>query len=171
MSKPIFASELHRVLCKGRGEQSPVSAGTTRVAEKVAQAAADADIAGVRILLVEDNDMNREIAESILSQHGIEVQSVCDGDEAVETLRGAAPSDFDLVLMDVQMPRMNGYDATRAIRALPNAEVAHIPIIATTANAFDEDRALAQEAGMDGYIVKPIDIEKAVEVIRQFAHR
>ena len=115
--------------------------------------------------------MNREIAEAILSQHGIEVASVVDGDEAVEALRGAAPGDYDLVLMDIQMPRMNGYDATRAIRALPNAEVARIPIVATTANAFEEDRALAEEAGMDGYIVKPIDIDKAVKVIHRFVRR
>ena len=123
------------------------------------------------MLLAEDNDMNREIAEAILSQHGIEVASVGDGDEAVEALRGAAPGDYDLVLMDIQMPRMNGYDATRAIRALPNAEVARIPIVATTANAFEEDRALAEEAGMDGYIVKPIDIDKAVKVIHRFVRR
>ena len=180
VSKPIFASELHRVLCSGRkrekdadaaGAGAGVEGSASSIAEKIARAAADADIAGARVLLAEDNDMNREIAEAILSQHGIEVASVVDGDEAVEALRGAAPGDYDLVLMDIQMPRMNGYDATRAIRALPNAEVARIPIVATTANAFEEDRALAEEAGMDGYIVKPIDIDKAVKVIHRFVRR
>ena len=134
-------------------------------------ATANADIAGAKILLVEDNEMNREIGVAILSQRGIEVQTVSDGEVAVETLRTAAPGDFDLVLMDIQMPHLNGYDATRAIRALPNGEVAKIPIIATTANAFEEDRALAEAAGMNDFIVKPIDIEEAIRVIRKFAQR
>ncbi len=132
---------------------------------------ADADIAGAKILLVEDNEMNREIGVAILSQRGIEVQTASDGEVAVETLRTAAPGDFDLVLMDIQMPHLNGYDATRAIRALPDGEVASIPIIATTANAFEEDRALAKAAGMNDFIVKPIDIEETIRVIRKFAHR
>ncbi len=115
--------------------------------------------------------MNREIATEILSYRGITVQTACDGDEAVEMLANAQPGDFDLVLMDIQMPHMNGYEATHAIRALANEGVARIPIIALSANAFDEDRALAEEAGMDGYIVKPIDIHKAIEVIRHFARK
>ncbi len=135
------------------------------------RAAADADVAGIRVLLVEDNEMNREIATEILSYRGITVQTACDGDEAVEMLAKAQPGDFDLVLMDIQMPHMNGYEATHAIRALANEGVARIPIIALSANAFDEDRALAEEAGMDGYIVKPIDIHKAIEVIRHFARK
>ena len=129
------------------------------------------DIAGTKMLLVEDNEMNREIGIAIFSQRGIEVATATDGDEAVEIMRNAAPGDFDLVLMDVQMPHMNGYDATRAIRALPNREVASIPIIATTANAFEEDRALAEAAGMSGYIIKPIDVNKALRVIRKFVQR
>ncbi len=139
--------------------------------EAAAQAAIDADIAGTKILLVEDNEMNREIGMAVLSQRDVVVQTASDGDEAVETLKNAKPGDFDLVLMDIRMPRMNGYDATRAIRALPNKEVASIPIVATTANAFDEDRALAEQAGMDGYIVKPVDIQKAIEVIHEFVRK
>ncbi len=129
------------------------------------------DIAGTRVLLVEDNEMNREIAVAILAQRGIKVHTAYDGDKAVEIMRAAKPGDFDLVFMDIQMPHMNGYDTTRAIRALPNKEVAKIPIVATTANVFEEDRELAKQAGMDGYIVKPIDIEEAVETIRRFMHR
>ncbi len=137
----------------------------------MADAEADAHIAGVKILLVEDNDMNREICVEILSRRGAEVQTASDGDEAVEALSKAKPGDFDLVLMDIQMPRMNGYDATRAIRSLPDDDIANIPIIATSANAFDEDRALAKQAGMDDYIVKPVDIDKVIRVIRKFARR
>ncbi len=136
-----------------------------------AHAPAADDVAGTRILLVEDNEMNREIGVAILSQRGIEVQTASDGDEAVKVVSASKPGDFDLVLMDIQMPHMNGYDATRAIRALPNEQMAKIPIIATTANAFAEDRELAKQAGMDGYIVKPIDINEAIEAIRRFVHR
>ena len=135
------------------------------------EAALAADVAGAKILLVEDNEMNREIGVAIFSQRGIKVQAVSDGDVAVKTLRAAAPGDFDLVLMDVQMPHLNGYDATRAIRALPNGKVASIPIIATTANAFEEDRALAKAAGMNDFIVKPIDIDEAIRVIRKLVRR
>ncbi len=133
--------------------------------------APEADIAGTRVLLVEDNEMNREIAVAILTQRGIEVQTASDGDEAVEVLSKATPGDFDLVLTDIQMPHMNGYDATRAIRALPDGEIASIPIIAMSANAFDEDREMARQAGMNDYIVKPVDIDEAIRVIRKFVRR
>ncbi len=154
----------------GAGANAAASAGTATAANAAAPSPAS-DIAGTKMLLVEDNEMNREIGIAIFTQRGIEVETATDGDKAVEIMRSAAPGDFDLILMDVQMPHMNGYDATREIRALPNRAVASIPIIATTANAFEEDRALAEEAGMSGYIVKPIDVNAAIEVIRKFALR
>ncbi len=155
----------------GEASRGPATDKRASAPTPAERAAADADVAGIRVLLVEDNEMNREIATEILSYRGITVQTACDGDEAVEMLAKAQPGDFDLVLMDIQMPHMNGYEATHAIRALANEGVARIPIIALSANAFDEDRALAEEAGMDGYIVKPIDIHKAIEVIRHFARK
>ena len=166
VSKPIFMSELREVL------------GRPFVAEKAdadegagAEGSEAVDVAGTRVLLVEDNEMNQEIAEAILAQHGIEVDVAGDGDVAVQALRDAGADAYDLVLMDIQMPRMNGYDATRAIRALPDAAVAGVPIVAMTANAFDDDRALAEQAGMDGYITKPIDIDKTIDAIRRFAKK
>ncbi len=151
------------------GAPAAETAGTAPAA--AVNTAPEADIAGTRVLLVEDNEMNREIAVAILTQRGIEVQTVSDGDEAVEVLSKATPGDFDLVLTDIQMPHMNGYDATRAIRALPDGEIASIPIVAMSANAFDEDREMARQAGMNDYIVKPVDIDGAIGVIRKFVRR
>ncbi len=123
---------------------------------------------GKRILLVEDNELNREIAVEILSMNGMCVKTACDGDEAVALMQIAQPKDYDLILMDIQMPRMNGYEATKAIRKLNHPGVSDLPILAMTANAFDEDRELADEAGMDGYIAKPIDIAKMLEIVGSF---
>lgn len=125
-------------------------------------------IEGAKILLVEDNELNREIAAELLADHGAKVYSVNDGDIAVDKLLTAKPGDFDVVLMDIQMPRMNGYDATRAIRKFANKEIANIPIIAMTANAFEEDRKDAFKAGMNEHLGKPIDIQKTIEVISRF---
>lgn len=127
---------------------------------------------GRRVLLVEDNEMNREIAKDFLEEYGFVVEEADDGDVAVEKCRAAAlRGDFgyyDLVLMDIQMPHMNGYDATRAIRAIPAPENIHLPIIAMTANAFDEDRKNALEAGMDEHLVKPFDAHKIIATIARF---
>ena len=120
--------------------------------------------AGRRLLLVDDIEMNREIAVAVLEMNDFEVEEACDGTEAVEKVTTAEPGYYDAVLMDVQMPTMNGYEATRAIRASgsPNAK---IPIIAMTANAFDEDKKAALEAGMDGHVAKPIDVARLMEVL------
>ena len=115
--------------------------------------------AGRRVLLVEDNALNREISREILSDAGFLVEEADDGDAAVEKVRWSAPGHYDLILMDVQMPRMDGYEATRRIRALPDPQLSHIPILAVTANAFAEDRQAALEAGMDGHIAKPISVQ------------
>ena len=166
VSKPIFMSELREVLSE------PFRAADDE-GETEAEAAAPAadDVAGTKVLLVEDNVMNQEIAEAILTEHGILVDVVDDGDVAVKVVAQSPAGTYDLVLMDIQMPRMNGYEATRAIRALEDPELANIPIIAMTANAFEEDKALAKKAGMDGYITKPIDIDKTIEAIHNYAKR
>ena len=123
---------------------------------------------GKRILLVEDNALNREISREILEADGFAVEDADDGDVAVEKIRWAEPGYFDLVLMDIQMPRMDGYEATRRIRALDNPELARIPIIAVTANAFEEDRMAALDAGMDGHVAKPIDVRILRQTIARY---
>ena len=122
---------------------------------------------GGNILLVEDNLLNREIAREILEEAGFTVKEVEDGDLAGEEVMRATPGDFDLILMDIQMPTMNGYEATKEIRRLSNKELASIPIVAMTANAFEEDRQRAKESGMNGFITKPVVIEKLLEELRK----
>lgn len=113
-----------------------------------------------KVLLVEDNMLNREIAKELLEEEGLVVTEAEDGSVALQIMMGAKSKDFDLVLMDIQMPFMDGYLATQAIRSLPDTELAQIPIIAMTANAFEEDRKKTLEAGMNEHIAKPIDMEK-----------
>ena len=125
------------------------------------------DLRGKKILLAEDNELNREIVTAILEDAGVEVTSVKDGIEAVEAAAASAPGQYDLILMDIQMPLMDGYTATREIRTLKNPEIADIPIIALTANAFDSDRKKALRTGMNGYIAKPISMDKLMEVMRE----
>lgn len=120
-----------------------------------------------RILLVEDNELNQEIAEAILTEAGFTVELAGNGREAVDRLKETEPGYFQLVLMDVQMPVMGGYEATRGIRALENKELASIPILAMTANAFEEDKAEALKCGMDGHIAKPIDMNALFEALDQ----
>ena len=123
---------------------------------------------GKRLLLAEDNALNREIAQELLTDLGFTVVTVPDGDQAVDLVACSSPGEFDLVLMDIQMPHMDGYTATRAIRELPDPERRSIPILAMTANAFEEDRQAALAAGMDGHIPKPIDIRKLLEELNRF---
>ena len=124
--------------------------------------------AGKKILLVEDNILNREITMEILQDNGFIVTAVEDGDIAVKMLSKATSRPFDVVLMDVRMPVMDGYEATKRIRALDNKDVAEIPIIAMTANAFDEDRQASFEVGMNEHISKPVSIEKLKDVLAMF---
>ncbi len=123
------------------------------------------DLHGIKILLVDDNEMNREIGVELLEENGATVSTAEDGTVALDAIRNSNLGDFDLVLMDIQMPKMNGYDATRAIRALDNKALADIPIIAMTANAFEEDKQNALTAGMNEHIAKPIDVKKLTEMI------
>lgn len=123
---------------------------------------------GKKILLVEDNEMNRQIACDILNDNGFEIFTAENGKQAVELMKMATPGQYDLVLMDVQMPVMDGFVATREIRMLPAGYQSRIPIIAMTANAFEEDRKAALDAGMDEHISKPIDIDKMKYILSKF---
>ena len=131
------------------------------------QEATEITLDGKRILLVDDNELNREIASEILAETGAIIEEAEDGVEAFDKVRESDPGYYDIVLMDVQMPRMNGYESTKAIRALENEALANIPIIAMTANAFDEDREDALEAGMNEHIAKPIDVVKLFDCLRK----
>jgi signal transduction histidine kinase/CheY-like chemotaxis protein len=123
------------------------------------------NFAGKRILLAEDNELNREIAVDILKEYGFEIKSVENGQEAVSEIAGSEVGCYDAVLMDIQMPVMDGYEATRAIRSLSNRQLAQIPVIAMTANAFAEDKRLSKAAGMDGYVAKPVDIGRLIDTL------
>ena len=121
---------------------------------------------GKRILLAEDNELNAEIAETVLEETGIKVKHVEDGIQCIEELKKMPEKYYDVILMDVQMPNMDGYTATQRIRDLDDSR-AEIPIIAMTANAYDEDRRKAQEAGMDGFLAKPLDVDEMMRLLAQ----
>ena len=120
-----------------------------------------------RILLAEDNELNQEIAATILGDAGFEVEIAGNGQIAVDMLQKSEPGYYQVILMDVQMPVMNGYEATKSIRAMENKELASIPIVAMTANAFEEDKQEALKSGMNGHIAKPIDIDVLFGVLRE----
>ena len=132
-----------------------------------APSALEADFSGRRILLVEDNDLNLEIAQILLESCGFKVEAARDGAEAVQKVSQASEGDIDLILMDIQMPVMNGFEATRRIRTL-DGPLAHVPIIAMTASAFSEDRQAALDAGMDEHVAKPININALKQVLSRF---
>ena len=120
-----------------------------------------------RVLVVEDNELNREIAAEILLSRGFEVECASDGSIAVDIMRDAKEEQFDLILMDIQMPVMDGYEATRMIRNLPRKDVVKLPIIAMTANAFEEDRERALENGMNAHIAKPLNVETLLATLER----
>ena len=124
-------------------------------------------IKGLHILLAEDNELNMEIAEFVLQNEGADVTKAWDGQEAVELFRNSEPGKFDVILMDIMMPVMNGYETTKMIRSLDREDAKAIPIIAMTANAFTEDRIRAKEAGMDEHVAKPVDVELLIKVIHK----
>ena len=124
------------------------------------------DFSGKRVLLAEDIEINREIATMMLKMFNLEVDHAANGEEAVEKVRQSKPGYYDIVLMDIQMPVMNGYEATEKIRALDDTALASIPILAMTANAFDEDRRKAFESGMNGHIAKPIDAAQLASALK-----
>ena len=131
----------------------------------------EASIRGLHILLAEDNELNMEIAEFMLQNEGTEVTKAWNGQEVVDLFRKSEPGEFDVILMDIMMPVMNGYEATKMIRSMDREDAKVIPIIAMTANAFTEDRLKAKEAGMNEHIAKPVDVELLVKVIHKLANR
>lgn len=129
--------------------------------------ASEKSIKGLHILLAEDNELNMEIAEFMLQNEGADVEKAWNGQEAVELFRNSEPGEFDVILMDIMMPVMNGYEATKMIRSLEREDAKKVPIIAMTANAFTEDRIRAKEAEMDEHVAKPVDVELLIKVIRK----
>lgn len=123
---------------------------------------------GKKALLVEDNDLNREISVDLLSELGVSVETAVNGLEAYEKVRDSIPGYYDIIFMDIQMPVMNGYEATRRIRALDNVLLSSIPIVAMTANAFIEDKKAAFKSGMNGHLAKPVDSMKLIQVMKDF---
>ena len=159
-SKPIFLSELRQILVASYMEQEE---------EKEEESEEDNlrdFFTGRKILLVEDNEINQEIAQEILGSMGFVVDTVNDGTEAVDRIKNVEAGAYELILMDIQMPIMDGYEATRQIRALEDSAKAAVPIVAMTANAFDEDRKKAMEAGMNDHVAKPIDIENLMDTLK-----
>ncbi len=157
-AKPLFMSDLKSVLLAANdlGEKKPEVTWT------------QADFSGKRVLLVEDNELNREIAQSILEETGFEVESAPDGTDAVEMMTRAPEGYYDAILMDVQMPTMDGYEATRTIRSMSRKDVKTIPIIAMTANAMEEDKEAALKNGMNAHIAKPLDIDLFMQVLGKY---
>ena len=157
-AKPLFMSDLKSVLLAAnnlseRQEPAPWT---------------QADFSGKRVLLVEDNELNREIAEVILEETGFMVECAPDGTDAVDMVRASAEHYYDAVLMDVQMPVMDGYEATRTIRALPRGDVKSLPIIAMTANAMEEDKEAALKNGMNAHIAKPLDMGLFLDILGKY---
>ena len=157
-AKPLFMSDIRETLMTAIGQSQSEP-------EDSVLPAAGSDFRGRCILLVEDNELNSEIAVEILNEYGFLVDTAKNGAEAVEKVKNSTPGNYDLVLMDVQMPVMNGYEATKEIRALDNPALAGITILAMTANAFDEDRKKALGCGMDGFLSKPIVIEELISTL------
>ncbi|MDE7245116.1 MAG: response regulator, partial [Oscillospiraceae bacterium] len=158
VSKPLFPSALNRTLRKLCGER----------AEEAPQEESEVSFEGRRLLLVEDNELNREIATELLQDWGFLIETAENGQEAVDAVKNSSPGYFDAVLMDIQMPVMNGYEASQAIRKLEDPALAEILIIAMTANAFKEDQEAALNAGMNAHVGKPIDIPVLLDTLRQF---
>ncbi len=156
-SKPLFLSELRSCLQSIIRPEETEEAVTKE--PKVLHSG--------RILLAEDLELNQEIAVAILGDAGFTTEVAANGQIAVEMLEKSEPGYYQLVLMDVQMPVLDGYEATKVIRKLPNRKLASIPIIAMTANAFEEDKQEALHCGMNGHIAKPIDIGKLFETLEQ----
>ena len=151
-SMPLFMSELRDVLSQPyrvKKEETPASPYCFE---------------GKKVLLVEDNLLNQEIAQAIVQDAGFTVDTADDGDVAVERLQDSKQGEFDLVLMDIQMPKMDGYAATRQIRTLPS-DAANVPIVAMTANAFEEDKQKTIRAGMNAHIAKPIEAGRLMETL------
>ena len=159
-SKPLFMSELRNVLAQPFMEEKEIKPADKKETEE------DLNFSGKRVLLAEDNELNQMIAEAILTEKGLAVEIAKDGVEAVEKMKTSPAGYYNIILMDIQMPNMDGYEAAKQIRAMDDKQKANIPIIAVTANAFEEDRKVAIEAGMNGHLAKPYDIAAIMETLK-----
>ncbi len=157
-AKPLFMSDL----------KSALLAANNMIEKEAEHSWTEADFSGKRILLVEDNELNREIAEAILEETGFAVDTASDGTDAVDMVSRSEEYFYDAVLMDVQMPVMDGYEATRTIRALQRRDAKDLPIIAMTANAMEEDRENALKSGMNDHIAKPIDMKLFLKILGKY---
>ncbi|MBO5227528.1 MAG: response regulator, partial [Lachnospiraceae bacterium] len=162
ISKPLFKSRLISVL------YSFVDDGNVKDIPDSIQHARAIDFSGYHLLLVEDNELNAEIAMEILKETGVNVSHVWNGEEALKKMQEVEEGYYDLILMDIQMPVMNGYEATKAIRELDRDWAKSIPIIAMTANAFVEDIENAKQAGMNAHLSKPIIVEQLLSMLREW---
>ena len=162
-SKPMFLSDLRDTLLTAIGHMQTAE-------EQDILPGKNADFRGRHILLVEDNELNREIAMTILHEYGFLVDIAENGAVAVEKVRTSDPGRYDLVLMDVQMPIMDGYTATQRIRALKDPARAAVPIVAMTANVFEEERKQAFDCGMNGFLSKPIVVEELIDALKGIMH-
>ncbi len=160
-SKPLFMSELRECLYSITSDEHE---------QKSDSLIQSAPFHAERLLLVEDNELNQEIAAEILQEAGFSVEIAGNGQVAIDKLKASSPGYYQLILMDVQMPVMNGYEATRAIRKLKNTQLASIPILAMTANAFEEDKQEALRSGMNGHIAKPINIDNLMNTLKRVLH-
>ncbi len=158
-AKPLFMSDLKSALLAANN--------LTDKEDEIASWTLE-DFEGKRVLLVEDIELNREIAEVILEEAGFVVESAPDGTDAVAMVEQSEEYYYDAVLMDVQMPIMNGYEATRTIRSMPRKDVKDLPIIAMTANALEEDKEAALKNGMNAHISKPLNMDIFIAVLKQF---
>ena len=163
-SKPMFMSDLRETLMHALGKKICAENESDSIRKEI-------DFQNKHLLLVEDNELNREIAEAILEGYGFVVDEAENGAVAVEMVKSAPAETYDCILMDVQMPVMNGYEATKCIRALGNPELKNIPILAMTANAFEEDRRSALECGMNGFVSKPIEIDELSRALENVLHK
>jgi len=155
-AKPLFLSELRDVLSR-----------PFRHEEKVEEESVEMDFTGKRILMAEDNELNRELAVAILTEYGFEIETANDGLEAVNMIREHEAGYYDVLFTDIQMPVMDGYETSRAVRDLKDPAKANIPIFALTANAFEEDKRLALAAKMNGHLVKPFNILELIEALKK----
>ena len=156
ISKPLFGSTIYDAFARA------VNRSEEKGAEKERE-----DFSGCRVLLADDNELNREIARTLLEMRGMEVETAEDGQEAADLYKSRGAGYFSAVLMDIRMPRMDGLEATRTIRAMEDENTDRVPILAMTANAFEEDKARAYEAGMNGYLVKPLDMEAVLDELKK----
>lgn len=161
ISKPLFRSRLAKTFSALVGEEEPGQAEPLATLGSI-------DLTGKRALLAEDNELNAEIGMEILGLTGIAVERAVDGIEAVDLVNDRPDDYFDIIFMDIQMPKMNGYDAARAIRAMDRSYCKQVPIVAMTANAFAEDVHAAKTVGMNEHIAKPLDLNSLAKILKKW---